>query len=368
MGADAIYAMKRTAKKAAESKPWRSGFCGLNNDLKSHKHCPGHNGQGKACCCTAVFEDGPCPCNPETPAGQAATLPVDVPGPLVVTTPAVFDDMDEAVYHAPWTVPRELGGSLSNTGAKTLYGKTAAHFHWERENGRANKRHFDIGHAIHARVLGVGAEVVRIDADDYRTKAAQEAKKQAYAEGKTPLLKDEVDEVGLIAESVLKHNLARKLFEAETIREQSLFWQDPETGVYLRCRPDSRVILPSGRVLGVDLKSLANADPDDFGKTADNLGYVQQHPFYVGGLQAHDLADAESTFLFVNVEKDPPYLVSVVELDDEAVWVGAARNRRAIDLFARCTETGEWPGYSSRIEPISLPYWTVRSHNEEFAA
>ena len=362
------------------TKPWTSGFCAPSNDKASHGRCHGHNGQGKACSCTQAFEDGTrCHTISEatvdprtvvsdpTPAGAAVAT---TPPPLVITQPCVYDDMPEDVYHAPWTVPKELGGSLSNTGAKTLLSKTPAHFQWERDNGgRANKRHFDYGHAVHTRVLGDGTEIVRIQADDYRTKAAQDAKKQAYAEGKTPLLRDEVDEVGDIAEAVLKHPLARRLFEADTtIREQSMFWQDPETGIYLRCRPDSRFTAPSGRVMCVDLKSLISANPDAFGKTADNNGYHQQHPFYLDGLQAHDLADETSTFLFVLVEKEPPYLVSVVELDDEAVQVGRDRNRRAVDLFASCTQTGLWPGYSTAVEAVSLPYWSVKQHIEEYAA
>jgi len=368
---------------STRTRAWLSGFCSAgpyDRYPDSHKECDKHPRYEKPCACTCHWrpETGAaseeradahasndlaaleCPCLPGAPKHECGKG-----GYFQVTAPCVIDDLNEAVYHAPWTVPKELGGSLSNSGAKVLYSKTPAHFQHEREHGRANKRAFDVGHAVHERVLGVGAETVRIDADSYRTNAAREARDAAYAAGKVPLLADEVDEVGLMAEAVLKHRTARVLFEADAVIEQSLFWQDTFTGMYLRCRPDSRVTLGSGRVCAVDLKSTTDADPDTFGKTADNFGYVQQDPFYMAGLGAHGLVDADSTFLFVNVEKDAPYLVSVVELDDEARRIGRARNRRAIDLFASCTEAGEWPGYSPKVEPVSLPYWTIRKHEEE---
>lgn len=350
-----------------------------------HEHCPrvikgARKGQDVVCCCEAAIhhpDSGAAISTPSVPDQAAGEVPVGVetegvsppPQDLVVTAPGVFDDMPEAAYHAPWTVPQEYGGSLSHSGAKTLYGKTPAHFQWEREHGRPNRNAFDIGHAVHARVLGIGAQVVRIPFETYNTKEARELRDAAYAEGNIPLKIGEIDEVGDMAEAVLAHPKARVLFDkGATIREQSLFWQDPETGMYLRCRPDSRITLGNGQVVCVDLKSANNADPDDFGRTAASLGYVQQDPFYRAGLQAHGLGDETTGFLFVLVEKEPPFLVSIVELDDEAVQVGVDRNRRAIDLFAQCTQTGEWPGYSPKIQPVSLDYWTIRRHNEEFAA
>ena len=40
-----------------------------------------------------------------------------------------------------------------------------------------------------------------------------------------------------------------------------------------------------------------------------------------------------------------------------AVEEGRRANREAIDLYARCMETGVWPGYSDDIVTIGLPAW-----------
>jgi hypothetical protein len=56
-------------------------------------------------------------------------------------------------------------------------------------------------------------------------------------------------------------------------------------------------------------------------------------------------------------EKTAPYLVTVIELDVLAVREGDALNRRALEVYADCTRTGMWPGYTDAIELIGLPRW-----------
>ena len=58
------------------------------------------------------------------------------------------------------------------------------------------------------------------------------------------------------------------------------------------------------------------------------------------------------------VEKTAPYLVSVVELDEEAVNIGRALNDRAKRIYRECVETNTWPGYPT-AEPVSLPLWAI---------
>ena len=45
--------------------------------------------------------------------------------------------------------------------------------------------------------------------------------------------------------------------------------------------------------------------------------------------------DPQAAFVFVAVEKEPPYLVSVTEWDGEAMQEGALLMRQAIDTYAR---------------------------------
>jgi hypothetical protein len=64
---------------------------------------------------------------------------------------------------------------------------------------------------------------------------------------------------------------------------------------------------------------------------------------------------SDPDFVFVAVEKEPPYLVSVIRYDDEALAEGDRLNRAAIDTYARCMETGIWPSYVDEAVEIGLP-------------
>jgi exodeoxyribonuclease VIII len=62
-------------------------------------------------------------------------------------------------------------------------------------------------------------------------------------------------------------------------------------------------------------------------------------------------------FLFLCVEKEPPHAVTVCYVDDAALERGEALLARDMDTLARCVASGEWPGYSSDLTPVSLPAW-----------
>jgi hypothetical protein len=99
-----------------------------------------------------------------------------------------------------------------------------------------------------------------------------------------------------------------------------------------------------------------NADPREFGKTAHNFGYHQSAAHYIDGVKA--ATGEELPFRFVLVEKTAPYLVSVVELDIEAVQIGRQLNDRAKRIYRECTASGNWPGYPG-ADLISLPMWAI---------
>lgn len=267
----------------------------------------------------------------------------------MITTPCIVDGMSDADYHSDPVV----GGSLSSSGARTIL-KSPAHYIWERAN-RVEKTTFDVGHAVHSAVLGVGAEVVILDFTDWRTKAAQEAKTDAYAQGLTPILVKEHEPIKAMSESILAHPIARSLLEYGKA-EQSGFAQDPETGVWLRARFDYLPDASDGQTVIVDLKTSVSADPNDFAKSAANYGYDIQSEWYQRVLTLAR-GDTDTGFRFIVVEKAAPYLVSVIELDAEFAAIGWVRVLRAIEIFNSCASTGEWPGYEPITHLVGAPRW-----------
>ncbi|PTR42058.1 PDDEXK-like uncharacterized protein DUF3799 [Rhodococcus sp. OK611] len=266
----------------------------------------------------------------------------------VVDTEGVYADIPDHVYHSD-------KASLSSSGARTLLNKTPAHFRHDQDNPRESTDYFDLGHAAHTLVLGYGAEIAEIEADSWRTKAAQQARDEARADGKTPLLTADVKRVHAMAEALREHQLAGTLF-GEGEPERSMYWRDPATGVWLRSRPDWLPTRP-GRLIVADYKTTAtSASPEGFTKSALKFGYHQQHAWYVDGITELGVDD-DPAFLFIVQEKDAPYLVSVCQLDEDAVELGRRRNREAIDLYAKCVADDHWPGIGHEVHQITLPAW-----------
>lgn len=277
-----------------------------------------------------------------------------LPYPLIVAEPGLVYDMPEALYHSGPT-PTE---SLSQSGAKLLLAPSApAKFRHDRDNGRKSTRAFDFGHAAHAHVLGVGAPVRKVYARDWRTKAAQEERDAAYREGLTPLLAHEAEAAEAMAAALLDDPDAGPLFTSPGASEVSLFGVDPRTGVWVRGRVDRMEERPGGRVRFVDYKTTTGAHADPFNRSVERYGYAMQAAWYLDlGAQLDDCPDPEA-FVFVAQEKEPPYLVSVFDLDDDWLAIGRELNRQALDLFARCLESGDWPGYGRGIQTLSPPAW-----------
>lgn len=272
----------------------------------------------------------------------------------------VIADLDENVYHRH--------PALSASGAKRLLTPGCpALFKHDRDNGgRPNKRAFDVGHAAHAAVLGVGLEMVVVDADNWTTKAAKQQRDEAYAAGKCPILAKEKAAVDAMALEIRRHPLASKLLDPERGRpEVSVFWHDEKHGIDRRARfdwlPNAEDGVPT--LVVPDYKTTRSAEPRAFARSIFDFGYDIQAVFYTDAVRAAGLAE-DVDFLFIAQETTAPYLITIHELDFMALAVGRARVDEACAVFRECTETGVWPGYSDDIELVGPPPYLVDRYLE----
>lgn len=266
------------------------------------------------------------------------------------TGAGVYLGLPDAEYHND-IVP---GGSLSSTGARAIL-RSPAHYQHSLTH-KVVKDEFDVGSAVHLQVLGAGWPVDVHEFDSWRTKAAQEARDDSRANGRIPVLVKDYEPVLAMASAVLNHPVARKLFECDGNAEVSAFAGDPVTGANLRARFDWLTDPVDGCTRCVDLKTARDASPEGFARDVAKYGYFVQKPFYCHVLhQARGDADIE--FRFVVVENVEPYLVAVYELDAEFDAIGHVRMRRAIDTYAACKASGEWPGYPEITHLVGPPRW-----------
>jgi hypothetical protein len=276
---------------------------------------------------------------------------------IEITEPGVYDIPAE-VYHAD-PVP---GGSLSSSGARRLLPPGCpALFRYEQDHPTPSTKPMELGTAAHKLVLGVGPELVRIDADEWRTNAIKADVAAVRAEGGIPLKPAEYEQVQAMAAALRAHPLARRLLARGYGQpERAVFWRDDDTGVMRRALLDWLPVDGRGRPVIADYKTTVSANPKAIVKTVEKYGYHCQGPWYLDALRAVGYPP-ETAFIFIFQEKTPPYLVTLCELDADALRDGRALNRRALNIYARCTATGRWPGYSDDIEQISLPPWAVET-------
>lgn len=286
--------------------------------------------------------------------------------PLVITKPGVYDIPFEDYIRDP--IP---GGSLSSSGARKLLPPSCpALYRYEQDNPPAARKTFEIGHAAHQRVLGTGPELVLVDAERWDTKVIKAEVAEIRERGAIPLKRAELDKVNAMAKALREHPAAARLFEPGTGHaEQSLFWEDQPTGVKRRARLDWLPAFNDGRRMVLpDYKSCVTAEKEALERAMDNYGYHCQGAWYVDAVRALGLGGDDTAFILVAQEKTPPYLVNVIEPDAMAMRIARARNREAIELYARCVAEDHWPGYSEQIELASLPTWTINRFIEEIAS
>ncbi len=292
-----------------------------------------------------------------------------IPAEHLITAPGVYDQVPAEVYHRD---PVQ-GGSLSNSGAKLLVQPAGpARFrHWlDHPEDKETTAAMDLGSVVHQIVLGDFEDrVVVINADEWRSNAVKDEVAAVVASGRIPIKPKVAVQAHAMAASVLRNPLAAALLEPGSgASEQTMVWQDAQTGVWCRSRVDWLRDKRRGQPLVlVDFKTSATlAAPDEFGRTSVNLGYFVQDAFYSAGAVALGLDD-DPDFAFVVQETKPPYLTNVLQMPAEARLIGRTYYREALRVYAECTASGVWPGYDNTdgAALVQMPGWWMRDHDED---
>jgi hypothetical protein len=295
------------------------------------------------------------------------TVTAHVPGEASLAADSGRDvfviGMTDEAYHAR--------DELSASGMKVLMRSPKA-FQHARSTPAKPKAEFDIGHAVHARVLGVGMPVVKIPSDILASNGAASTTKakefiaRARSNGQVPLKADTYDLVVRGSDAVLMHPKARPLFEAPgRVSEVSGFATDPDTGVRLRMRADWIAGLQIG-----DLKTTTDLSTRKLMAVVDGFGYDLSAEAYRFMFELITGSVAEPMVLAF-MEKEAPYDVRVVRLGDDWVEGGWLKLRAALDRYVACVESHSWPGVDEvgPVEDLPAPGWyTARTARAELDA
>lgn len=181
-----------------------------------------------------------------------------------------------------------------------------------------------------------------------RTKAGREeyAAWEAENANRTIVTADQLDLALAIRDSVY-HNRAAKALLNDGDPEATVVWKNTDTGELCKARADwlrENVI--------VDVKTTQDARPEAFARSIANYRYDVQTSHYEEGFDI-------DRFVFIAVEKDPPYACAVYAADDLIRARGKEARDRNLRTYAECKATDTWPGYEEVIHTIHLPRWAV---------
>lgn len=284
-----------------------------------------------------------------------------------ISAPGIYSGVPMKVYHGPRLCD---GPSISSSGLRKME-RSPLHY-WDSSpynpNGQPeeDKSAWAFGRAAHCLFLGDGSFLeefaIRPDKwDSWRTNDSKKWRGEQELAGKTCLTPDDLENLSAMAKSLAAHpTIQHGLLNG--LVEHTIVWKDPKTGVWVKARPD---VIPTESRVTADLKKTTNASPVSVRRAIGEFGYHQQMALVGEGLRR--VADMEvETHNLVFLEDKRPWAVNITPLSPMAIHYGERQNRRALDRFAECLNSGVWPTYDDDEVPAELPeYLTRRLESED---
>lgn len=258
-------------------------------------------------------------------------------------------------------------GAINQSWAKLFWFATPAHAMHDLEAAKESED-LTIGRAVHALALEPVTfpdEFLIAPKVDRRTKEgkAMWAEIELVAKGRTILKEDQALQVSAQVAGIHRCAVANRMIR-HAQREVSIFWHDPATGLPCKARLDILDFLDNGATVIGDLKTTRDASRSAFARSVAAFGYHFQAGAYSDGLFVADQIDADQ-FAFILSEKKPPFLANVCFLDRHAVEQGRRQWQGALAKIRECLETGEFPGYPTDLQPVTLPAYAVETILDE---
>ncbi len=281
-----------------------------------------------------------------------------------VADPVIVEDIEPGIYYGISNENYHAGPGVSKSQLDDI-ADTPALYLW-RKNAPVDTtktKTLDLGTAFHCRVLEPEEFSNRfIVAPEFnrRTNAGKEEEKAFLMEcastGKTVITAEEGRKIELMYQSVMALPLGQWLVESAGHAESSIYWEDPETGILCRCRPDK--IIPEFHWI-MDVKT--TADIQRFKTAYYDYRYHVQDAFYSDGYEAQ--FGVQPTFVFLVASTTIEcgrYPVEIFMMGEEAKQAGQLEYHRNLRTLADCLNTDEWPA----IKTLSLPRWAKEYAND----
>lgn len=201
------------------------------------------------------------------------------------------------------------------------------------------------------------------DKPDLRTKAGKMMKEAIEREAldRTLVTKTDYETALICKQSIMDHDEARKLIETKYDIQKRLRWKDSKTKLPVVGYQDFRSSAWDSDFI-VDLKTSRSADPDDFNKFIAQFSYDLQVGAY---LSYYERRLVYPGFIFLVVETQSPYNVSVIMCDNKFIEQAKAEFKGSLIAFKKAMEpVNDFPnhfhkGYEFRLMG-SMDYFSAQ--------
>lgn len=300
-----------------------------------------------------------------------------IPDGQLITEPGAYR-LSMSWYHSQCCD----GPSISSSGLRTIVNESPWHF-WcssdlnpERLPETDDSAALILGKAAHAIVLGdevfddhfiyepedAPRKPTSQQLDAYDDGRATEVGKRSVefwrafderASGRLLLTQTQVEHIAHMARNL---KACPEAVEALTgqMTEVSMIWRDEATGVWIKSRPD---VIPDNGADFADLKTFAPRSKSikrAVQQAITDHAYHMQMALAVEGAE-RVFGNSAAECVLIMAQSNPPYTVTPVRLDEDALYWGRVMNRHGIDTFARCLKEGRWPQPVEGIMDYTIP-------------
>ena len=239
---------------------------------------------------------------------------------------------------------------LSQSTARVMLAQSPLHARHllDAGSGRATNG-MDFGTAVDVMLTGRPEDVIRVDAADWRTKAARDAREAASAAGRVALLTHDYVRALEVSRRVADAAQAHGLPIGDAERQMSAYWISD--GVWCRGRfdlhwPDLGMV--------ADLKCTSTEFSP---RHAIDMGYHMQVAAYREAV--YEITGQRPEWRWIVAEQQAPHDVYLVEPSQSFLELGDLCWRRAKALWRECREANRWPGRGLTL--LDAPAWALQA-------
>lgn len=125
-----------------------------------------------------------------------------------------------------------------------------------------------------------------------------------------------------------------------------------------------RAHIQGNKLTILDLKTTDKADARSFQRKLVDLRYDLQASWYTR-LAAEAFASLEVEFIFIAIERKPPYGICLYRASESIIEHGNRLMDKALNIFGERMAIDDWPAYPPEIVDLELPSWESMQQDEQ---